>query len=508
MRPEDPLRDEITAMADALLEGRLGPADVRRLEELVCTNEDAARIYFHYMHMVGGVLPRFGVKPPGDSLEQEGPSSAAPPDVMSETMILPALRETPQPRGKPSIVLPAAPPPAAKHRFPLRRYAVAAAILIAVTLATSLYFGRGSRTNVASGVAAPPSPAAQPSPTSSPAPAVPVKPVAHLTALAAAVLEDPALRAGAPLRPGETVRIDQGAAEITYVNGAVLVVEGPALLRITDGSTAELARGKLAARVPHQAKWFRVTSSKLTVTDLGTEFGVEVNPSGVAVAHVFEGRITVALPGPSSEAPAAVRLLDRDQTVECPTHGGQIEPVPTLAETFVRDITQYAVPLRLHNTGAGIAEGQPDPNWQFVRDGNDPNLVPRPATVASPPSIYMPNTVSSRWVSTAGKLRAVPVGTYTFRTQFDLRGLDPATARILAHLAADDRVQHVRVNGREVPPPAVPNPKSKYTRFHDFAITEGFVAGTNTIEFDVFNEFDKMAFRVEWEGTARARVTR
>lgn len=46
------------------------------------------------------------------------------------------------------------------------------------------------------------------------------------------------------------------------------------------------------------------------------------------------------------------------------------------------------------------------------------------------------------------------------------------------------------------------------TRFHDLAITEGFVEGTNVVEFDVLNEFDKMALRVEWEGTARARLTR
>lgn len=135
-------------------------------------------------------------------------------------------------------------------------------------------------------------------------------------------------------------------------------------------------------------------------------------------------------------------------------------------------------------------------------------MLPRPATVAKAPPIYLPNTTSSRWISTAGKLSAVPVGSYTFRTQFDLTGLDPSTARIVAHVAADDVVQHVRVNGRDVPPPSVDNPKSKYTRFHDFAITEGFVEGTNVVEFDVLNELDKMALRVEWEGTARARVTR
>jgi hypothetical protein len=509
MPPEDPLREEITGMADALLEDRLGPDDTRRLEELVCTNEEAARIYFHYMHMVGGVLPRFGVRTPTDVVGQEGPSGAAPADVMSETMIMPALREDPHADGEPSIVLPpAAAPRAQRRRAPLRRYAAAAAILAAAAVVLGLYWGRGPHAHLSPIATGRPAPLTQPSVTPVPTVARPVA-IARLTALADAVIQEPGLRRpGAPLMAGDALELSRGAVEVTCGHGAVLVIEAPASLRMIDASTVALDRGKLCARVPHDGRRFRVTSSKLSVTDLGTEFGVDVGPDGVAVTHVFQGRVSVAAPDPAQGGTAEARLLERDQTASCPVAGGPIQSVPELTETFTRDITQYAIPLTLHNTGAGIAEGHPDPNWQFVHDAKDRTMLPRPAIVAKAPPIYLANSASSRWISTAGKLSAVPVGTYTFRTQFDLTGLDPATARIVAHVAADDRVQHVRVNGREVPPPTVENPKSKYNRFHDFAITEGFVEGTNVVEFDVLNEFDKMALRVEWEGTARARVTR
>ena len=57
MQPEDSLAEEIIGMVDALLEDRLAPADVRRLEELVCTNPQARRIYLRYIHLNCSIPP-------------------------------------------------------------------------------------------------------------------------------------------------------------------------------------------------------------------------------------------------------------------------------------------------------------------------------------------------------------------------------------------------------------------------------------------------------------------
>ncbi|HEY2584511.1 MAG TPA: FecR domain-containing protein [Tepidisphaeraceae bacterium] len=522
MEPEDSLADEIIGMVDALLEDRLAPADVRRLEDLVCTNQTARRIYLRYIHLNCSIPPHLGVPAAEPPLPQESAAPTGQPADMHETLMMPALQAAAfEEEEEPSIVLPPAPQrEVGRHAplFTLRRYAAAAAILIIATAAITLYLNHTPRKDLASGVPTPTPPTTQPAHVAPPAPAPPAapRPVAHLTALANAMIESPAgLHPGAPLLPGQSLRLKSGAAEVTYANGAVLVLEGPADLRITNASTARLDRGKLAARVPHAARWFRVTAAKLTVTDLGTEFGVDVRPDGLALAHVFEGRISVALPGTTPNAPAKVKLLERDQTVQCPIHGGPIESLPKLPEPFTRDITQYTLPVPLHNSGAGIAEGSPDPHWQFVGDSNDPNLVPRPATVAGAftttlpgKQSYLPNSTTSQWISTQGKLPAMPAGTYTFRTQIDLADLDPAAVKVIARVAADDEVSHVRVNGREVPLTALADRGRQYTRLHDLPLADGLVAGMNTVEFDVLNTRDQMALRVEWDATVRAPVVR
>lgn len=514
MQSEEPSPDEIAEMVDALLEDRLSPAEVRRLETLVCNHPAARRIYLRYVHLNCSIPPHLGVPASEPALPEEGAAPLGEPADLNETLMMPALRaERLEDEEEPPIVLPPAPPQpnagrAGSFRV-FRVYAAAAAVLIAAAIGIGLYVNRGGGTNVSSGVSQPLLPATQPAPIAPPAVPPAPQPVARLTALAGAVIEGPALRPGAPLFPGQALHLKGGAAQVTYDDGAVLVIEGPAELRIADGSTAQLDRGKLAARVPHAEHGFRVVSSKLIVTDLGTEFGVDVSRSGVAVAHVFEGRVEVALAGKSPDAPLALQLLDHDQTVQCSIQGGQIERVPKLAESFTRDIDQYTRPLPLHSTGEGLAEGAADPNWQFVGDSNHPNLVPRPATVAAPFTTYLPNTDASKWISTMRDLARLPAGFYTFRTHIDLAGQDPSMVKIIAHLAADDEVRAVRINGSAAPLPALGDPGRQYKRLHDFLLpSDRLVKGVNIVEFDVRNDKDEMSLRVEWEATARVRVVR
>lgn len=510
MPSEEPSPDEIADMVDALLEDRLSPADVLRLEALVCNNPEACRLYLRYIHLNCSIPPHLGVPASEPALPVESAATPGQRADLNETLMMPALWDVAADEEEPPIVLPPAPPQtgdgyASDFRM-FRLYAAAAAILIAAAIGIGLYVNRGGRTNVSLVVPQPTPPATQPVPIAPPAPP---QPVARLTALADAVIAGPALRPGAPLFPGQALHVERGAAEVTYDNGAVLVVEGPADLRIDDGNTAQLDHGKIAARMPHAAHWFRVVSSKLTVTDLGTEFGVDVGASGVAVAHVFEGRIAVMLPGKSPGAPAAVRLLDRDQTVRCTVQGGQIETVPKLNETFTRDIDQYTRALPLHSTGAGIAEGAADSDWQFVGDSNNPHLVPRPATVAAAYPTYLPNTDASKWISLMRDLSRLPAGIYTFRTRVDLTGLNPSMVKIIAHVAADDEVNAVRINGSAAPLPALGDPGRQYKRLHDFVLPSDRLAeGINTVEFDVRNDKDEMSLRVEWEATVRVSVVR
>jgi hypothetical protein len=99
----------------------------------------------------------------------------------------------------------------------------------------------------------------------------------------------PAPRLGAPLEPG-VLRLDSGLAQIVFYNGARVVVEGPAELRIVSSGEAALAHGKLTAEVPPQARGFRVETPQMEVVDLGTSFGLDIGPARSEV-HVFHGSV-------------------------------------------------------------------------------------------------------------------------------------------------------------------------------------------------------------------------
>ena len=102
-----------------------------------------------------------------------------------------------------------------------------------------------------------------------------------------------------------------GLLEITYDTGAKVILQGPVTYEVESRSSGFLSIGKLTARlekaedrrpktedlpasssaflVPHSS--FAIRTPTATVTDLGTEFGVEVSKSGETVSHVFRGSV-------------------------------------------------------------------------------------------------------------------------------------------------------------------------------------------------------------------------
>ena len=102
---------------------------------------------------------------------------------------------------------------------------------------------------------------------------------------------------GAPLEPGE-IRLESGLAQIVFYNGARVVIEGPAELRLVSSAEAVCVRGTLTAEVPPQARGFRIVSPRLDVTDRGTAFGMKVNGDRSEL-HVFEGHVEFRAGGKS-----------------------------------------------------------------------------------------------------------------------------------------------------------------------------------------------------------------
>ena len=118
---------------------------------------------------------------------------------------------------------------------------------------------------------------------------------------------------GAILSPG-WLKLKAGAVQVEFYAGARVVVEGPAEFRVASAREGFLRTGKVRAQVPEQARGFRIVTSLLSAVDLGTEFGVNVPPTGLPEVHVFAGRVEVTRPGTGVTnelvAGKAVRLQD------------------------------------------------------------------------------------------------------------------------------------------------------------------------------------------------------
>lgn len=96
---------------------------------------------------------------------------------------------------------------------------------------------------------------------------------------------------GSPVYGGQRLHLRKGLAEITFDDGAVVVLEGPSEVVVDSQANASLQQGRLAATVPLGAEGFTVETSRLKVVDLGTEFGVLTDPRGSTEVHVFNGEV-------------------------------------------------------------------------------------------------------------------------------------------------------------------------------------------------------------------------
>ncbi|MBN8453751.1 hypothetical protein [Accumulibacter sp.] len=96
-----------------------------------------------------------------------------------------------------------------------------------------------------------------------------------------------------------------------------------------------------------------------------------------------------------------------------------------------------------------------------------------------------------------------PLGSYTYRTTFDLTGFDPATAVIAGCWAADNEGFNILINSAPTAQGAV-----GFAAWTPFTVAAGFLLPTlNDLDFQVFNNTGPTGLRVVFtEGTAQRLV--
>jgi len=87
-----------------------------------------------------------------------------------------------------------------------------------------------------------------------------------------------------------SLELSKGLAQIEFLSGVSLVVEGNAAFDIISPNEMRLVRGKLRAHVPEQAIGFQIHTPRGTALDLGTEFALDLTEENCEL-HVIDGEV-------------------------------------------------------------------------------------------------------------------------------------------------------------------------------------------------------------------------
>jgi len=235
---------EFFELMEALCCDSITPEQRARLTGFLSSDQKFQRAYFQYLHMHVCLRRALG----GAGAAER---SSAPP-VQAD-----------KPRGIPMLL-----PPAARtsHRFVFLAAGMAAALVALVVFLRH---------------AAPPA-------------AVSV-PIATLTNEQGCVWDsDVSIQRGARLNPGRLI-LSSGVAQLTFSSGAVAVLEAPAEFELISAARAFLHSGRVVVRAENKSQGFIVDTARAEVLDLGTEFGVAVDPTGETLVQVYDGMIEAGL---------------------------------------------------------------------------------------------------------------------------------------------------------------------------------------------------------------------
>lgn len=180
---------------------------------------------------------------------------------------------------------------------------------------------------------------------------------------------DGAMLAGTPLSTGQPLRLRQGLVELTFTDGAKVILKGPATFEARGVQQGFLHVGSLVAQVGKGSEGFTVATPTVTVVDLGTEFGLSVADNGTVETHVFKGQVEVATRAtPGNPAPKTTHL-EAGQAVRIPAvKVGQTPRIIAMAAIpgqFVRHLSTPSKPkIQFAHRGSAdpITEG-----WRFQR---------------------------------------------------------------------------------------------------------------------------------------------
>jgi hypothetical protein len=109
-----------------------------------------------------------------------------------------------------------------------------------------------------------------------------------------------------------------------------VILEGPAQVELLSSNSMYLREGKIVATVKQEAIGFIVNTPQGKILDLGTEFGIRVEPTGQSQLHVFQGEVVLYSTGNEGHLNVSQGLAKSvDQS-------GKVNDIPLQMTAFIR----------------------------------------------------------------------------------------------------------------------------------------------------------------------------
>ncbi len=238
-----------------------------------------------------------------------------------------------------------------------------------------------------------------------------------------------------------------------------------------------------------------------TVTgDANNSVNWTVTPAGIG--SISNTGLYTAPPSVSAQQVVTIRATSTADPTKSATAALTLTPPPAGPR-----------PITIYNTGVfspGVPANNsvPDPHYRLLSS-------PDPAFPG--PNAFLPGDgypIGGPWIAYGGLSNWISPqiaagngntqGAYTYRTTFDLTGLNPATATLTGRFASAG-IAAIRLNNTTVGPAS-----ASFTSWTSFTLSSGFAPGLNTLDFVVTNGgtgTNPTGLRVEIGGTASPLTT-
>lgn len=139
------------------------------------------------------------------------------------------------------------------------------------------------------------------------------------------------------LHAGDELHLTNGIIELETALGARVILKGNSHLIPINVSVLQLDRGNLFANVPPQAEGLTIDTPHSRIVDIGTSFGLIINPAQETEVHVIKGLVEFNLLNAKRETTITKNLFEKD-AIRIQSDSQEITEIEATPEFFVQDL--------------------------------------------------------------------------------------------------------------------------------------------------------------------------